>query len=640
LQQTELDREQGIAGEGFSRVDAAAMSRPDPQRPPPTFAKLLLPVWGHRYVRQFLEVGLPTLLAPGNLPALAQALPCEFQLLTSAADESYIRRHPAFARLADVCRATIRPIDHLITAGNNSTTLTLAYVEAIRAAGPAMRDTCFFFLVSDYIVADGSLASVLARVRAGASTILVGNFQVTAEEAMPWLRERIGTETARASLSARELMRWALGHLHPATVANTINASAAHNSHTNRLFWRVDDQTLLGRFYLMHMIAVRPEVVDFKVGASWDYSFVPEMCPSGNLSVITDSDEYLVVEMQPRAHEAGFLRQGPLRPEALARSLGEWTTAQHRDNIAHALVYHAGDPPVGLPATIAAADEYLAQVKRHLRRPPQPHYGHPYWRGAIATVQEAARGRLSPQALRRLLGTANPPGYWVERLRALAIGYPPRVRPWHPRWPDNRPVLRRLLPVFNDPARQLLHVADAPTLFSVMFGAYGRRVVSLQTTPLLQSPQDGAAFLNHFDLCLIELDQRDVEKTGELVRKLAPALKDDGSILIVIREPQPMENAQQFGVDLAERLRRVPPAARLEEVRLVPASSLRAWCYRTFAGLGAAAYQRPWIGLPALALFAAPLAFFTLLLNLFAATRSRRGAASSLHIAMRTTAPK
>ena len=175
---------------------------------------------------------------------------------------------------------------------------------------------------------------------------------------MPWLRERIGLDAAAgAAISARELMRFALDHLHPATVANTVNASLTHNAHTNRLFWRVDPETLVGRFYLMHMIAVRPEVIDFRVGASWDYSFVPEMCPSGNVPVITDSDEYLVVEMQPRAHEAGFLRQGPLRPDALAHSLEEWTTAQHRENVALTLIYHAGELPPALPAAVAAADD-------------------------------------------------------------------------------------------------------------------------------------------------------------------------------------------------------------------------------------------------------------------------------------------
>ena len=600
---------------------------------------MLLPVWGHRYVRQFLEIGLPTLLAPGNVPALAQSLPSEFCILTSAADESYIRKHPAFVRLAQVCRASIRPIDHLITAGNNSTTLTLAYAEAIRAAGPAALDTCFFFLVSDYIVADGSLASVLARVRAGSDAVLVGNFQVTAEEAMPWLRERIAPDAAPgAALSARALMRFALDHLHPATVANTVNVSSAHNAHTNRLFWRVDDRTLIGRFYLMHMIAVRPEVIDFKVGASWDYSFVPEMCPSGNVSVITDSDEYLVVEMQPRGHEAGFLREGPLRPDVLARSLDEWATAQHRANVAHTLVYHAGDLPPALPAAVAAADEYVAQVSRHLRGPPQPHFGHPYWRGAIATVQEAARGRLSSEALRNILGTPSRGGFWVERLRALAIGYPPRVRPWHPRWADYRPVLRRLLPAFDDPARQILHVADAPTLFSVMLAEGAGRVASLQTTPLLQGPSEREGFESRFDLCLVELDQRDVKKTAELVRRLALAMKPGACILIAIREAGPMPDAPRFGANLAEVLRREAPAARLEEVRCVPASSLRAWCYRTFARLGADAHQRPWVGLPALALFAVPLALLTFLLNVFAAAGTRatsQHAASSLHVRVR-----
>ena len=608
-------------------------------RPPPRSVKLLLPVWGHHYVRQFLEVGLPTLMASGNVPALAQALPCEFHLLTSAADESYIRQHPAFLLLSGICAASTRAIDHLITAGNNSTTLTLAYAEAIRAVGPAITDTCFFFLVSDYIVADGSLGSALSRVLAGASAVLVGNFQVVAEDAAPWLRERMGREQA-AVFSSRELMRWALGHLHAATVANTVNAASSHNAHTNRLFWRVDSDTLLGRFYLMHMIAVRPEVTDFRVGASWDYSFLPEMCPSGNVSVITDSDEYLVVEMQPRAHESGFLRPGPLSPATLARSLGEWATARHRENVAHSLVYHAGERSAALPAAIAAADGYVQEVTRHLRRRPRPHFGHPYWRGAIATVQEAARGRLSPAAVRALLGVPSRRGSWVERLRSLLIGYPPRVRPWHPRWPDYRPILARLKPFFAGRARHLLHISDAPTLFSVMLSAYGERAVHIQASPLLESdPEAHARFANRFDISLVEFDGRDVEKAFELVTRLTPLMKEGATILLAVREPQAVDDALPFGTRLRETLRRKDSAARVENVRSVPASGLRAWSYRTFAQWGAAAHQRPWVGLPALAVLAVPLAFLTLAANLFAAARTSgtlpAGKASSLHVVVR-----
>jgi hypothetical protein len=361
------------------------------------------------------------------------------------------------------------------------------------------------------------------------------------------------------------------------------------------------------------------------------------MCPSGNVSVITDSDEFLVVEMQPRAHESGFLRPGPLQPRTLARSLGEWTTARHRQNVGYSIVYHAGEPPAALSAAVAAADAFVAQVTRRLRRRPQPHYGHPYWRGAIATVREASRARLSAEALRAILGVHSRRGYWIERLRALLVGYPPRVRPWHPRWADYRPVLRRLAPFFADPSRRLLLMSDAPTLFSVMLADAGDRVVRLQTSPFMQSaPERYVAFAKRFDLCLVEFDRRNVESTVELVARIAPLMQPDGRVVIAIREQQPMEAAHRFVAALGAILS--GQAASLEEVRCVPASSLRAWSYRVFARLGAAAHQRPWVGIPAAAALAVPLALLTLVLNLFAAVRTRagpRGKASSLHIVVR-----
>src|SRR5262249_8007983 len=154
---------------------------------------------------------------------------------------------------------------------------------------------------------------------------------------------------------------------------------------------------------------------------------------------------------------------------------------------------------------------------------------------------------------------------------------------------------------------------------SVMLAESGSRAVSLQTTPFLQTPPECSGLADRFDLCLIELDQCDVEKIGELVRRLGHVMKDGGNILIAIREQQPMQAVQQFGGNLEEPLRHVAPAARLAEVRYVPASNLRTWSYRTFAHMGAAAHLRPWVGLPALALFAVPLALLTLALNLVAA---------------------
>src|SRR5580658_4712588 len=437
---------------------AVLPERAAPARPPVRAVTVLMPVWGYRFVNQFLEFCLPTLLAPGNLPAVAAMLPTRFALLTSEADELLIRANPAWRRLEQICEAEIRRIDDLITDGNHTATITLAFARAVRQAGDAMLDTAFIFLVSDYLVADGSLRSVVERIRAGASGVVAGNFQIVAEDAIPLLRRRIDPASTATALAPRELVGWSLAHLHPATVANMVNFGLSHNAHTNRLFWRVDEATLIGRFYLMHMIGIRPEVTDFVVGASCDYSFIPEMCPSGNVVALTDSDDYLVVEMQPREHESKWLLPGPIEAKPLAASLSEWTTAQHRGNVANTLVYHAGELPPTLTETTAQADAFVAAVRGLMSPEPHPFRHHHYWIGSLASNRAQTRRPLSRADWEFLLGEKVPGGLAASlwRLRTKLFGSAPDVTRLHPRWPDYGLPLAALKKIIARNGRTLL----------------------------------------------------------------------------------------------------------------------------------------------------------------------------------------
>jgi hypothetical protein len=498
-----------------------------------------------------------------------------------------------------------------------------------------MVDTCFVFLVSDYVVADGSLAGVLRAMRAGASAVLVGNCQVTAEDARAWLRARLDPASEALALPSRELMRWALAHLHPATVANVVNFPLSHNAHTNRLFWRVDAGTLLGRFYLMHMVCIRPEVTSFNIGASCDYSFVPEMCPSGNVVMMVDSDDYLVIEMQPEGHESGFLRPGPLRPSVLARTLGEWTTARHRQNAGTSVILHAAGRPASLAAAEAEADAYVQQVGRAMRRKPQPHRGHPYWRGAIAAFREATGQKLDTEEWRLVLGIPDPRSQVLERTRYALFGRPPRVRAWHPLWPDYRHVLVELAPFFADPGWRLLTISDVPTPFTVMLADNGERVVRLQTTPFLRNPATRyEALRDRFDLCLVEFTEADLVRAPQLMDKIAPLIKAGGRMLMVVYNRRSLGDAKGFGASIAHHGQRLlRPSAWLAEVHFVPASRLRWALHRTMVRLGWTAHQRPLIGIPMLAASAGFLTGLTFAANLLAAsvTRARlpRGIVSS-----------
>jgi 2-polyprenyl-3-methyl-5-hydroxy-6-metoxy-1,4-benzoquinol methylase len=584
-----------------------ADASPVPRRPPPKAVTCIVPVWGYSFTRQFLEVGLRTMLAPGNVPALAAALPCRFIILTSVEDEPFLRLHPSFRALSAVCPVELRLIDHLITGTNYSTTITLAYAEAIRAAGPGMLDTCFFLLVSDYIVADGALGNMLARMMAGTSGIQVGNFQVSLEEALPWLEEQLGATSGPVALPPRQMLRWAFCHLHPATVANTVNYPLSKNVHSNRLFWRVDGETLLARFYLMHMLCIRPELTDFVIASSCDYSFIPEMCPSGNVEIITDSDEYLVVEMQPREHEANFLRPGRLRPRLLAKTLSEWTTTRHRLNAAHSVLFHAGEVPQALvERTELEAEEFLAAVRRAMRRKPKPHRNHPYWRGAIAAFHEAKGQKLSHDEWRFVLGLTGPSdtdsrfhGWMMEQVRFFLFGRPPNVRLWHPRFPDFHFILSRMQRFLDDPRQRVLLVSDIPTIFTASLIDGGERMMRLRQTPFLQAPAETfEPLFGSFNVCLVEVTESEMQRCDEIIDRIAPMMKSGATLIIVVynrREKDISGFSRSVGAHAPRLLR---PAATATGIYFIPASWTRWNVLKSMVRIARQANNNPVLGIP------------------------------------------
>src|SRR5712691_829188 len=329
-------------------------------------------------------------------------------------------------------------------------------------------------------------------------------------------------------------MRWALTCIHPSTIANTVNLPVSHNSHSNRLFWRVDANTLIGRFYLMHMLCIRPEVVDFVIGASCDYSFIPEMCPSGNVTVITDSDDFLVIETQSRHHEASFLRPGPAEPKQLAGGLSESTTALHRDNARHTLVFHAADLPSSLIAMEAGADAFVAQVGRLLNRKPQPHRGHPYWRGALAAYHSHTGQRPNEEDWQLMLGRRTTRS---SRIMAwtlnVVLGRVPIVRRWHPRWTDFQKPLSELAQVLAQPEKRLLIVSGQPTAMTNWLADSSDHVTRIPMSRLLKPNLDQSnEFRASFDACYLEITDREVDRAHVVVDQIIPMLKSDAKILM------------------------------------------------------------------------------------------------------------
>jgi hypothetical protein len=547
---------------------------------------LLMPVWGYRFATRFLEFCLPTLLAPNNLPALARELPCRFVVLSSSDDEPLIRAHPTWQKLADVCTTEIQLIDDLITHANHSATITLAFERALRQAGPAMRHTCFFFLMSDYLVADGSLKTVLKTIRSGARGVLVGNFQINVEDAAPLLRSRFDTAATAMALHPRELVRWSLGCLHAATLANIVNIGLIHNDHTNRLFWRVDESTLLGRFYLMHPIALHPEVDDFVIGSSWDYSFIPELCPSGNVATITDSDDYLVVELQRRDYENDNLRPGPIEATELAESLMKWATARHRANVEQTVVFHAEERPPGLAEAVVQSDAFVNYVRAAITIPPISHRDHPFWVGALAVNRFRSNRPLGRDDWKFILSDQAPPNRIcaaVRRVRAKLVGHLPAPKRSHPLWSEYelaREILNRLI---SQNGRFLL-VAENSAAYSRWVAEIASNAFTIDFDKLLQMPRAiYASLMDTFDGCFFLVSESRADTCDTLIDHVTPLLKPAGAIHLLFYNDRALRGAVHFVTSftkMAAKLLR--PAVSVKEVHYVKSNFLH-WSVRRAA---------------------------------------------------------
>lgn len=397
--------------------------------------RILLAVWGEKYIKDFLQLSLPSLLAPGNIPAMAKVYPLRLVFLTQDTDIDVFENNQVFKKLKEVCAVEFISIKDLIVFSHYSTTLTLAYDRAVRLTGEQMLNTYFVFLTADYVMANGSLEGLMRYIKKGYSGICAGNFQVIEEEFTPYLLSQFDAENQAISIQPQELLNESFKHLHPIVFASMYSLNISHNYHVNRFYLRQDSKVLAGRFYLLHMLCIKPETTEYRVGSSCDYSFIPEMCPSGNVGIITDSDDYLVVEIQPKIHELEYINPGRYDCKKLTQALSEWTTERHRENAKHTIYFHSRKLFENDISYIEAKlddfiDNDLASLKFY---EVQPYYNHPYWLGALAAFNKQ-KNILRDHKDCDYFNTLLNDNTWIKKIYYRCFGTPPVVFPWHHRW--------------------------------------------------------------------------------------------------------------------------------------------------------------------------------------------------------------
>jgi hypothetical protein len=295
------------------------------------------PVWGAGHVGLFLNVGLPSLLAPGNLPGLTRNPKNRYLIYTQSEYEKDIRAAYSYQRLADILAVEIIPISKEIEVPHR--TMSDCHGDSLRRAEEGGAATVF--IPPDCLWSDGSMVRLEALARSGKSVVHMSGIRLDRDGVVPELADRYSEERAVLSLAPRDLVGIGLRHLHPIAHSHFFNEHDGGLMPAN-LAWSVGGEGLLLRCFHLHPLMVKPQgpLAEFK--STIDDDLALRACPDSSRDyVVTDSDELLAFEMSPLSHAVGTIcRKGSI--EGIVAWAEYGTNSRHRELIRHCIRVHSG----------------------------------------------------------------------------------------------------------------------------------------------------------------------------------------------------------------------------------------------------------------------------------------------------------
>ena len=247
--------------------------------------------WGDWHRGMFADANLPTMLAPGNLPALAAGIDCEYLIYTTAKDAAEIKRDPAFERLQSLLPVTLK----VFMPSKTKHPITLHHDIWRQATKHARRrEACILLMPPDVAWADGSFARLRIAFEAGKRAMFMAYPRVVSETFVPAVirQFRRGADQS-AIISAPELMALAMTHIHPLMAAYS-RFSTHFPIHPEMILWPVEGDGFLLRLLARELFCFEPG--RYQLNAK---SLLAQRPPDKEIQVFRDSREFLGVSLTP-----------------------------------------------------------------------------------------------------------------------------------------------------------------------------------------------------------------------------------------------------------------------------------------------------------------------------------------------------
>ncbi|KAA0593760.1 hypothetical protein J2848_005895 [Azospirillum lipoferum] len=299
-------------------------------------------VWGTAYVDSMLMLNLPSLLAPGNLPALVSGgIAIEHAIYTTASDAAVIQAHPVYRALQTIVPCRIEILTDRAGPGDYSDTIgRMNVVHARILKECAETGTAWLFDQPDHVWGNRALSHLVERAGAGVRCVMFAGIRTVREDMLsavtPWRRD------VALDIPHRVLIGLGSDTMHVHDMVRFWGMPVA-TTWPHHVSWKVGARSFLRRSFHPQpfLIASVPDGV--APSRSVDQDFVDRAYPNpDDVEFVRDTDDFAVIEVSPRLHVSSH-NHHPLTLPLLAAWMGVNANTRMQDYFTHAIRFRGDE---------------------------------------------------------------------------------------------------------------------------------------------------------------------------------------------------------------------------------------------------------------------------------------------------------
>jgi hypothetical protein len=246
--------------------------------------------WGDWHLGAFLMLNLPTLLAPGNVPALAEQCVARYDIYTRAADVNSIESSEMIRRMREIMPVHVRIIPEELIADPIK-----AHGELWReATDRAMRARAAVLLIPpDVAWSDGAFGHIGKLLASGKKVLFNFYLRVVSDTFAAQFIERFRDASGLISVPSREMVEFSMHHIHP-LMAAYCRDSENFPHHAEMVIWPVHGEGLLVRVLAREPLMFDPNSYELN-----EKMLVKGKPDRNEVEFVSDSDDLFAVSLAP-----------------------------------------------------------------------------------------------------------------------------------------------------------------------------------------------------------------------------------------------------------------------------------------------------------------------------------------------------